>query len=79
MKLKCTCGSERFQSGLVKITFIGIPCTLDSEDGPEYNDNLAKYSNGWDLNTYDEVMCSKCEKDYIVNTNEDGDFILDPA
>jgi hypothetical protein len=77
--LKCACGSERFKSGLVKLSFIGIPCTLDDEDGPQYNDMLADQAFGWDTEEYDEVICRACEREFILHHDEDGKMVLEPA
>lgn len=76
--LKCTfCGSDQFRSGLVKMIFNGIPCTLDPKTGPEYDNVLTDYSLGWDINDYDQVICKYCKKNYTVFHDEEGYFFLE--
>ena len=78
MNLQCVCGGEQFSAPKVTLVLSGVPCEI-TEDGPEYDDSEADYSEGWDYNQESRVACVACGKEYDIAQDGKANICLEPV
>ncbi len=78
MNLRCACGSGRFKAPRVTLVLTGVPCEI-TEDGPQYDDTDADWSEGWDFTRESRVACISCGKEYDIAEDKEADIRLEPV
>ena len=78
MKRKCSCGDSNLVADRVTLVLFQMPFTL-TEDGPEYDDTEAKYSEGWDYNQEARCRCASCGAVYDIASDEKARPYLEPV
>lgn len=77
-RLECSCGNSNLIADRVTLVLLGVPFTL-TEDGPEYDDAEAKYSEGWDYNQETRCHCAFCGGVYDIASDDKGRPYLEPV
>jgi len=76
--LVCPCGDSNLVADKVTLVLFGVPFTL-TEDGPEYDDHEAKYSEGWDYNQDSRCHCASCGAVYEIAADGKANLNLEPV
>ncbi len=72
----CPCGDGVLYVRVMTLELRGVPVHFN-EDGPQYDDTQAEYSDGWDYNDdRDGVECRNCKRVFEVTPPESGDAWL---
>ncbi len=75
--VKCPkCGSENIIADKVTLVLMDMPFELSEDDGPQYDDTDAKYTDGWDFTQEDKCHCGDCKAKLFIVTDDDGKFSL---
>lgn len=53
-----------------------VPFEL-TDDGPQYDDTKAEYSEGWDFNEQSEAYCTKCHALFQIVQDDNGKLVLE--
>ncbi len=77
-RLECSCGNSNLIADRVTLVLFSVPFTL-TEDGPEYDDREAKYTDGWDYNQQTRCHCATCGAAYDIAADEKASPYLEPA
>jgi len=78
MNLQCVCGCKQFKAPKVTLVLRGVPCEI-TEDGPQYDDTEADFSEGWDYNEESRVACVTCGKEYEIAQDSGASICLKPV
>lgn len=64
---ECPCGNSSLSVVVMRLELRGIPVHF-TDDGPQYDDTQAEYSEGWDYNdgNQDRVECRNCKRVFTV-------------
>ena len=77
-KLECSCGDSNLIADRVTLVLFIVPFTL-TEDGPEYDDHEAKYTDGWDYNQEARCHCASCGAVYDIASDDKAALYLEPV
>ncbi len=67
--LECPCGNSNLIAEKITLVLFRVPFVL-TEDGPEYDDHEAEYSEGWDFNQETRCRCASCGTVYDITTDD---------
>ena len=77
-RLECSCGKSNLIADRVTLVLFSVPFTL-TEDGPEYDDTQAKYTDGWDYNQETRCHCASCGAVYDIASDDKARPYLEPV
>lgn len=75
--IRCNCGNSSLTADFT-VFLGGVPFTL-SQDGPQYDDSEAAYSEGWDYNNQNRCRCQSCGMEYEIVTGNKANLFLQPV
>ena len=77
-RLECACGNSNLFADKITLELRGVPFVL-TEDGPEYDDHEATYSEGWDYNRDSRCHCESCGAVYDIASDDKANLYLEPV
>lgn len=78
MRRKCSCGNSNLVADKVTLVLFDVPFEL-GKDGPQYDDQQATYTDGWDYNQESRCHCVSCGAIYELASDDKGDLYLEPV
>ena len=77
-RLECSCGKSNLIADRVTLELRGVAFEL-TEDGPEYDDGEAAYSEGWDYDRDSRCRCASCGAVYDIASDNKARLYLEPV
>ncbi len=73
----CPCGDSTLRVIEMRLELRGVPVTF-TDDGPQYDDTVAEYSEGWDYNEDSAgVECRACKRVFSVMHDDDDNYLTE--